>query len=59
MHRRRGRACPALRLSASTRLWDTRGPGMPGPYRALINCVIVMILRILLKISSVYGKIRR
>ena len=29
------------------------------PYRALINCVIVMILRILLKISSVYGKIRR
>ena len=38
---------------------DTCGPGMPGPYRALINCVIVMILRILLKISSVYGKIRR
>ena len=32
MHRRRGRACPALRLSASARLWDTRGPGMPGPY---------------------------
>ena len=31
----------------------------PFPYRATINCVIVMILRILLKISSVYGKIRR
>ena len=29
------------------------------PYRATINCVIVMILRILLKISPVYGKIRR
>lgn len=59
MHRRRGRACPALRLSASARLWDTCGPGMTGPYCALINCVIVMILRILLKISSVYDKIRR
>ena len=35
------------------------GRDKPGPYRALINCVIVMILRILLKISSVYGKIRR
>ena len=40
------------------------GGNLPGrdealPYRALINCVIVMILRILLKISSVYGKIRR
>ena len=59
MHRRRGRACPALCLAASARLWDTRGPGMPGPYCALINCVIVMILRILLKISSVYDKIKR
>ena len=58
-HPGRGRACPALCLSASARLWDTRGPGMPGPYCATINCVIVMILRILLKISSVYGKIRR
>ena len=58
-HPGRGRACPALRFSASARLWDTCGPGMPGPYCALINCVIVMILRILLKISSVYGKIRR
>ena len=28
----RGRACPALHLSASARLWDTCGPGMPGPY---------------------------
>ena len=40
------------------------GGNLPGrdealPYCALINCVIVMILRILLKISSVYGKIRR
>ena len=30
----RGRACPALHLSASARLWDTCGPGMPGPYRS-------------------------
>ena len=29
----RGRACPALHFSASARLWDTCGPGMPGPYR--------------------------
>ena len=28
----RGRACPALHLSASARLWDTCGPGIPGPY---------------------------
>ena len=40
------------------------GGNLPGrdealPYCATINCVIVMLLRILLKISSVYGKIRR
>lgn len=49
----------------SDRPVPVRGGGnLPGrdealPYCATINCVIVMILRILLKISSVYGKIRR
>ena len=34
---RRGRTCPALSKKAKSRLWEGRGPGMPGPYRAAIR----------------------
>ena len=30
----RGRACPARRYKADGRLRESRGPGMPGPYRS-------------------------
>ena len=32
----RGRACPARLWMVYGRLWEGRGPGMPGPYRAAI-----------------------
>ena len=32
----RGRTCPARLWMVYGRLWEGRGPGMPGPYRAVI-----------------------
>ena len=32
----RGRTCPARLWMVYGRLWEGRGPGMPGPYRAAI-----------------------
>ena len=40
---RRGRACPARRCTADGRLRETCGPGMPGPYRAVLTVKIFKI----------------
>ena len=39
----RGRIYAARQCAGNGRLWETRGPGMPGPYRAANRKVIASV----------------